>query len=263
MEEAFKIKKASDENNVPVLVNHERRFSEDYALAKKFLSEIGTLQEIRASLYSAMAVYIPDEEKTGAYSLLHDGTHLVDILLYFLEDLNSPSTLIQVSEKEHSKEKKEGNDIFFKKPAQSEEEKKITVNSLLKRPVVSGIVIDEFGKVRQFNAFYITHMCPSVNLFISGRSKFFQFEMELTGTEGRICIGNGYCKLYRSEESPLYEKFYSLVADKKIAIPQKTLYFANMIKNAVAFLDGTEELRSSLRTGMNALAILEELKRKF
>ncbi|MBO4404129.1 MAG: Gfo/Idh/MocA family oxidoreductase [Treponema sp.] len=262
MKEALLIKEASEKNNVPVLVNHERRFSEDYAAAKKFLSEIGELQEIKAGLYSALAVYNAEEEKTGAYSLLHDGTHLVDILLYFLEDQKSPSNLIQIPEKEPGKGKKEGNDIFFKNDS-SDNSGKITVNSILNRPELTGIVRDEFGKLRQVNAFYRTHLCPSVNLFISGRSKFFQFELVLTGTEGRVCIGNGYCKLYRSEESPLYERFHSLVSDKSVSIPKKTLYFSNMIKNAVAFLDGKEELRSSLQTGMNALAILEEIKRRF
>ena len=46
----------------------------------------------------------------------------------------------------------------------------------------------------------------------------------------------------------------------KFKRPKKTLYFANMIQNAVDFLDGKEELRSTLQTGMNALAVLEEIK---
>lgn len=260
--QGMQIKEAAERENVPVLVNHERRFSDDYFLAKEFLSEIGSLQEIKASLYSGMAVYIPEEEETGAYSLLHDCTHLVDILLFFLEDSKSPSTLIEVPENEPPKEKKDGNDIFFKKTQEESGVKKITVNSLLKRPVISGVVRDEFGKTRQLTAAYSTHNCPSITVFISGRSKFFAFELEITGTEGRICIGNGYCKLYHAEESPLYESFYSLCNQEDVEIPKKTHFFANMIKNAVSFLDGKSELQSSLGTGLNALAILEEIKNK-
>ncbi|MBP5250839.1 MAG: Gfo/Idh/MocA family oxidoreductase [Treponema sp.] len=260
LNDARKIQECADRNGVPVLVNHERRFSDDYAAAKSYMSEIGPLQEIQASLYSGMAVYIPGEDQTGAYSLLHDGTHLIDTILYFLEDINSPSQLIAIAEKESSTQKKDDNDIFFKN--RNADSKTIMANSLLKRPVISGIVIDEQGKTRQLNAFYVTHSCPSVNVFMSGRSLFFGFEIALTGTDGRICIGNGYCKLYKAGESALYEGFKSLVADTETHIPKKTYYFANMIKNAVDFLDGKADLKSTLQTGINSLAILEEIKRK-
>jgi predicted dehydrogenase len=85
-EEAYKIKEASDNLNVPVMINHERRFSKDYQLVKKLIEDnkLGNLQLIRGSLWSGMRVYSASQEASGAYSLIHDGTHLVDIVQYLL-----------------------------------------------------------------------------------------------------------------------------------------------------------------------------------
>jgi predicted dehydrogenase len=85
-EEAYKIKEASDNLNVPVMINHERRFSKDYQLVKKLIenNKLGNLQLIRGSLWSGMRVYSASQEASGAYSLIHDGTHLVDIVQYLL-----------------------------------------------------------------------------------------------------------------------------------------------------------------------------------
>ena len=116
--------------------------------------------------------------------------------------------------------------------------------------------------MRQFNAHYATEKCPDVSIIMSGRSRFFGFEIDITGTEGKICIGNGFLKLYKREKSKLYSGFYSLQSDKEIKPIKKTLYFANMVKNAVDFLDGKQPLRSTLQNGINALVVLEEIKKK-
>src|SRR5574344_616794 len=83
MVEALRIQEAAAANNVPILINHERRFAEDYKLAKAYLPQIGSIQSVNASLFSSLRVYSEKEELSGAYSLLHDGTHLVDIVLFF------------------------------------------------------------------------------------------------------------------------------------------------------------------------------------
>lgn len=263
MDQAFEIKHAAEENGIPIIVNHERRFSEDYLLAKSYMAHIGTLQCIRATLCSSLAVYASSSEETGAYSLLHDGTHLADAILFFLEDLNNPSSTMEILENPvQNNNAASKNDILLNKPLTVDTTKKITVNTLLKRPVLTGIVRDENGKIRQLCAHYSSHICPDVEFFISGRSKYFGFDIEIFGTEGKICIGNGYCKFYKTGESKLYSNLNSLVSDKNLKAPKKTLYFSNMVKNAVDFLDGRQSLKSTLQTGMNALAILEEIKRK-
>lgn len=225
--EGKKIADAAKTYDVPILVNHERRFAFDYAIAKSYMSKIGEIQSIKALLCSSLRVYSPADEESGAYSLLHDGTHLVDIVLYFLEAVTN------------------------KNPA-----------LLLRNPIISGIYQDEKDKniVRNFSAHYKTTVCPDITISISGRSKFFNFEIDILGTLGRIHIGNGFAEFYERKESKLYTGFYSLEKDKLIKVPKKTGYFANMIQNAVDFLDGKENLKSTITTGMNTLIILDELK---
>ncbi len=218
--EAEVIQAVADEHKVPVLINHERRFGEDYRAAKVYLPKIGEVQSIRGGLFSSMCVYNPAEENSGAYSLIHDGTHLVDAIEFFLDD------------------------------------------ERLSNPVITGLLHDKKACVRQFSAHYMTSLCPDVTIFMSGRSRYFGFEIEITGTEGRICIGNSYLKLYKRGESPLYTGFYSLLNDRASHLPKKVLYFPNMIQNAVDFLDGKAELQSTIKTGMQDLAVLEEMKEK-
>lgn len=258
LREAERIKEEADEHQVNILINHERRFAEDFIAAKKYMSKIGELQSIRAELCSSLVVYNRAEEKTGAYSLIHDGTHLVDAVLFFLEEDGKPSEVKKVPVK------KERSGLLSKAENRNEEVRTEfkTINTILNNPVMSGIYRDEKGNVRQMSAHYSTEKCPDVSIVISGRSRFFGFEIVITGTEGRICIGNGFLKFYKREKSSLYTGFYSLKSDKRIKAPKKTLYFANMVKNAVEFLDGKKPLRSTLQTGINALAVLEEIKEK-
>ena len=129
-------------------------------------------------------------------------------------------------------------------------------------PVVTGVFKDEKNVVRNFSAHYSTKNCPDVSLYMSGRSRFFSFGLDILGTEGRICIGNGYAKFYQRKESKLYTGFYSLSRDHAARLPKKTGYFANMIQNAVDFLDGTESLKSPLCDAIADLRVLEEIKEK-
>ena len=193
--EAMKIRAAASEFSVPVMVNHERRFSADYIAAR---------------------VYAPQFEKDGSYSLIHDGTHLVDIVRFLLGvELSSPR--------------------------------------------VTGIFRDKDGIVRNFTAHYATSRIPDIEISMSGRSKFFSFGIDILGTLGRICIGNGYAKFYERRESKLYTGFYSL-SNAKIRVPKKTGYFSNMVQNAVDFLSARAPLVSPLDEAIAALRVLEEIK---
>lgn len=259
LREAERIKGESDEYHVPVLINHERRFAEDFIRAKKYMEKIGELQSIRAELCSSLVVYNPAEENSGAYSLIHDGTHLVDAVLFFLEDDGVPSEIRKIPVKKEGGILSQTKSLFESKSLWTEFKAE---NTILNNPVMTGIYRDEKNNVRQMSAHYSTEKCPDVTIEISGRSRFFGFEIVITGTEGRICIGNGFLKLYHREKSPLYSGFYSLLNDRKFKKPKKgrTGYFSNMVQNAVDFLDGKNVLRSTLQTGINALAVLEEIK---
>ena len=213
---------------VPVMVNHERRFAVDYARARSYLKRIGSLMSVTARLDSGLCVYAPDLESSGEYGLWHDGTHLVDCVMYLLEDGGASSRAA----------------------------------AALRNIQISSIYYDEKDRnaVRNLNVHCCAAACPDINLHFSGRSRYFCFEIDLIGTEGRITIGNGVHRFYCRKASTLYTGFYSLSEDKKIRIPKKSLYFSNMIQNALDFLDGMAPLRSPLETGMNALRVLEQIK---
>lgn len=236
LHEAEKIRRAAKKFSVPILVNHERRFALDWNSAAEYTKKIGDVQSITARLFSGMRLYDPSAESTGGYSLIHDGTHLADIVLFLLEAIQKNSG------------------------GKSE-------RAILKNPILSGIVFDKKNKkiVRNLCAHYSTKFCSSVNLEMSGRSRFFGFEVDVIGTEGRIFIGNGFAKFFCRAESKLYSGFFSLEEDAQIVLPKKrgrvqTGYFSNMVQNAVDFLDGNAPLKSTLQTGMNALEVLEEIK---
>ena len=218
--QAAEIAATADKAGVPVMVNHERRFAADYNMAKDYLKKIGTLQTIRGELYSGLRIYGKEFEEDGTYSLLHDGTHLVDIISWLLDEKIS-------------------------------------------KPVVTGIFKDDKDVVRNFSAHFSTSACPEVTISMSGRSRFFTFGLDILGTEGRICLGNGYAKFYKRKESKLYTGFFSLAKDKSVRLPKKTGYFSNMIQNAVDFLDNKEKLLSPLSAAIEDLKVLEEIKAAF
>ena len=222
MADGLKIAEAVAEYGVPVLVNHERRFSADYMLAHEYMKRIGSIQRITAELHSGLRVYSPEDEKTGAYSLIHDGTHLVDIVHYLLEDekLQFP-----------------------------------VITGIYLDP-------DDKNVVRNVCAHYHTAACADISLSFSGRSTFFGFEVDILGTKGRIRIGNGLAEFYKVAESTLYSGFYSLAKDTSVKVPKKTGYFANMLQNGIDYLDGKHPLRSTLLNGLDDLEVLEDIKKQ-
>lgn len=220
MKEGDLIKQASEEYQVPVMINHERRFAKDYNFAKDYLKRIGKLITVNARLDSGLRVYSSDTECNGEYSLLHDGTHLVDIVLFLL-DQNSLDNVKLIGFTRDDKDEK---------------------------------------VIRAINVHGNCAACNDVNLNISGGSRYFGFEVELIGSLGKIRIGNGIFEFYQRQESKLYTGFYSLMPDKKVPKIRKTGYFANMVQNAVDYLNGTDELHSPLQTGLNTLSILENIK---
>lgn len=230
--QALKIQKAAEENGVAILVNHERRFAEDYKMAKNYLKVIGDVVSVNARLDSGLRVYSYESEAKGEYSLLHDGTHLVDVVKYLLEDEDVDNNAEEV-------------DKFYD-------------------CALNCMVMDAKEKdvVREVSVHYKSAACQDINFTINGKSRFFGFEIDIVGSEGRIRIGNGIFECYIRQESSLYTGFYSLDFDRRIHPVAKTRYFSNMVKNAVDFLDGKQPLRSTVQNGINTLRVLEEIKNK-
>jgi predicted dehydrogenase len=84
LEAALKIKRAAEFKKVSILVNHERRYSKDYLTLKELLKnhKIGKIDSINASLWSGMKVWSNKSKADGSCLLIHDGTHLLDIIHY-------------------------------------------------------------------------------------------------------------------------------------------------------------------------------------
>lgn len=245
-EEAEKIHAKAKECGVPVMVNHERRFAKDYLSVVNMMKQIGDIQSVVGELDSGLRIYGEEFEKDGTYSLLHDGTHLVDIIQFLLSG--------------NIEKKDKSNDRSEESPTTSKE----SSSPILKNPTVTGIYKDEKGIVRNFCAHYQSVVSsfgtiPEVTVKMSGRSKFFEFRIEILGTLGKICVGNGFTELYLRKESNLYTGFYSLTR-QKLKLPKKTGYFSGMIQNAVDFLDGQSELVSPLEDAISDLKVLEGIK---
>ena len=257
-EEAEKIRAKAQECGVPVMVNHERRFAKDYLSVVKMIEQIGDIQSVVGELDSGLRIYGEEFEKDGTYSLLHDGTHLVDIIQFLLGG--------NLSKDDKTDDRSEEKEQFSDKMADSASSKEGPCQ-ILKNPLVTGVYKDEKGIVRNFSAHYqsvITSFgtIPEVTIKMSGRSKFFEFRIEILGTLGKICIGNGFAELFLRKESKLYTGFYSLTR-QKLKLPKQTGYFPGMIQNAVDFLDGTSELVSPLEDAISDLKVLEEIKAAF
>ena len=257
-EEAEKIRDKAQECGVPVMVNHERRFAKDYLSVVSLIEQIGDIQSVTGELDSGLRIYGEEFEKDGTYSLLHDGTHLVDIIQFLLGG--------NVSNDEENNDRSVENQQNSNALADSTSSNESS-SPILKNPTVTGIYKDEKGIVRNFTAHYSSvasrfGTIPEVTIKMSGRSKFFEFRIEILGTLGKICIGNGFAELYLRKESKLYTGFYSLTR-QKLKLPKKTGYFSGMIQNAVDFLDGTSELVSPLEDAISDLKVLEEIKAAF
>lgn len=221
--EALKIQEAAEKARAGVLVNHERRFARDCAAAKSYVSRIGEIQRADFELCSSLRVFSARDEKTGGCSLMHDGTHLVD-LARFLFGAG------------------EGDEF-------------------LRSPLITSASRDKNDRsvFRSLSVHFETASCADVVFRINGRSEFFEFGADILGTKGRVKIGNGFAEFSEAKESSLYSGFKSLSRDKKIHVPKRTLCFSGMVENAVAFLDGRAKIGSTLADGISDLRVLEKI----
>lgn len=259
-----KIADASSHYSVPVMINHERRFAEDYLMARQYIAsgKIGDVQSVTAELESSLRVYSPDETGTGAYSLIHDGTHLVDITRFLLGDAElSSASLVCLARDEKDSRIVRNLSVHFAAKAgidgagdSKADNGKAGVIKADGEKSYSG----EEDSLRIGALLPIS--CPDVLIKISGRSHFFHFGVEVLGTKGRVRVGNGFAQFEQSKKSKLYTGFYSLCTDRGVKRIRKTRYFSNMIQSAIDYLDGKAPLASSLKDGLIDISILEDMR---
>jgi predicted dehydrogenase len=85
---------ACKDHNVKLVVNHERRWSPLYRKTREIVEnrELGELKLIYGNVLSRSAPRGPWQsvlEEVGGGPLLHDGTHLVDMIRYFCGDIET------------------------------------------------------------------------------------------------------------------------------------------------------------------------------
>ncbi len=133
------------------------------------------------------------------------------------------------------------------------------LSTRLSDPAADRIIRDKKKAVRVLNLHY--HLPRNVLLYLefNGQSKVFDFEITVTGSEGKLVIGNGYLKQYTRAPSPFYSGFYSLKRLRGVGRPRITGYFSGMVQNCVDFLAGTSPLVSPLSEGIRALKALFEI----
>lgn len=86
--EAKKLKNLINKTGKKIVVNHERRFNWRYILVKNYIDKkkYGSLKTITGNVITngIKKDWHSDWKKSGGGTLLHDGTHLIDIILYFV-----------------------------------------------------------------------------------------------------------------------------------------------------------------------------------
>ncbi|HNV47203.1 MAG TPA: Gfo/Idh/MocA family oxidoreductase [Spirochaetota bacterium] len=156
-------------HRVRLVVNHERRYESRYRAVHDMLANgvIGEVTSAWGCVHTGnyRGASHPGE---GGGPLLHDGTHLIDIIRFLLGDIR-------------------------------------TVEGAFTR---SG---RRRGYEDRATAWLTTRSGTDVFIEAGGGRKYFSFELHLSGTEGRIVIGNGYQALYRARPSRLYRGFRDLV----------------------------------------------------
>jgi predicted dehydrogenase len=217
LQQINKIRSEASKTGCRIIVNHERRFDGRYNRVKEMLAAgvIGEIKTVNARMLTGSYRGKSHIEEGGG-PLLHDGTHLVDIIRFFFGDIS----------------KVQGEFNRFSRTSGFEDSASAWLQS-------------EKG----------------INIFLEagGGRKYFQFELEIWGTEGKILIGNGYNRLFLKKKSVLYTGFSDLAETKFPAIKQKNC-FTELYKSAASILKGkdTPEV-SGIDDGYKALEIIHAI----
>jgi len=93
LQQAEEIIRCCHAHNIRIVVNHERRWGPKYRKVQQIIQDnrLGELKTINGSVLSQSAPYGPWEEILTAYGggpLLHDGTHLIDMIRFFTGEIS-------------------------------------------------------------------------------------------------------------------------------------------------------------------------------
>jgi predicted dehydrogenase len=165
-----------EERGVSIIINHERRYESRYRAIKDMLkaNRIGEIKTVHASILTSGYRGTSKIEEGGG-PLLHDGTHMIDIIRYLFGDIKTIEGEFQRIHRNRGFEDR--------------------ATAWLKAE--SGI---------------------DIFLEAGGNRNYFIFELQVSGTRGKIVIGNGYEQLFIEKKSKLYTGFRDL---NEAPFPQK------------------------------------------
>jgi len=195
-----------------LMINHERRWEEMYRKVKEMITEkkIGEIRTVTANVLTERS-FKKKSFRIDKSSLLHDGTHLIDMALFLFGDPES-------------------------------------INGFIPRS-------------RKDSAYGIITFRNDIVLFLEagGDRNFFNFELDILGTDGRIKIGNEYKELWIKKKSRRYKGFREL---EKINFPRFSIKnsFIEEYREVVRLLEGKiRKPSSSGEDGMKTIEVIEKL----
>lgn len=197
-----------------LLVNHERRYDPRYRKAAELLrsGKIGELKTIHGQVLTG-PYGGSSSLREGGGPLLHDGTHMIDIIRYFAGDITEVTG-------------------SFQRDSRSS------------------------GYEDRAAAWLKTHGGIDIFLEAGGSRNYFQFEAVISGTEGKIVIGNGYQSLFLSRPSRYYRGFRDLREVNFPAIKNQNC-FTELYREVKKLMKNRKnEITSTGRDGYSALEII-------
>jgi predicted dehydrogenase len=210
--QARKMVSACNKNNIPLVINHERRWDANYQQARKLIlsGKIGEIKTIIGNTLSGKPgkQLVKDQ---GGGPLFHDGTHLTDLLLFF----GGPVSWVS------GHENRAGGKRFIEE----------TASAML------GFHNGAIGFIEG-----------------GGARKYFNFELDIQGTEGRLLIGNSGRELYVTQKSSRFTGFQEL---EKIPFPEPRKYESPFIGGAREILKIIRTGKTGISTGIDGLRALE------
>jgi len=221
LELAREIVHTCEKQGVKLVINHERRWDPLFRKTKEIIQQktLGELKLVYGNVLGRFAPRGTREEVLAEYGggpLLHDGTHLVDMIRYFAGEID-------------------------------------TVCGFLKNEDPSiGAETTAVGLLRSQNG---------VNIFIEagGMREYFNFEMDLQFTGGRIKVGNGIAEYYEAGASSRYTGYKDLVRKPFPPLNPDLDPFTGAIMDIVEGLEQGKESISSGRDGLKAMEIIFDL----
>jgi predicted dehydrogenase len=204
-------------NGTSVIISHERRYDSRYRKVKDIIDggKIGRVKTVHASILTGGYSGTSDPGEGGG-PLLHDGTHLVDMIRFLFGEIASIEGEFQRS-----------------------------------------------GRTSGFEdracAWLKTEQDVDIFLEAGGNRNYFVFELEISGTLGRIVIGNGYESLFLSRASRHYTGFRDIT---EVTFPpyRKNNCFHDLYREAKKSLAGKAAvISSSARDGYRALEVIHAI----